>query len=316
MRPTLASVTASLVLLGVAYGGMAGPPQPAATTQPTDNALTDGYWPDQALVNGLLHRWANAAAEAYSLSPQQREQLHTQLRERGAEFLRINRTELQPLLREYLEARASGRVPSAEAASSWARKAIPQLEALRKSVSEGAEEFSKLLDERQRARLQADQARLETRFEGIRDRLWWWEQGSFEPQDWRQLTQPADPKDHAADTQTPPTDELETEMAAWDRYVRLFVKRYNLDDTQRSAAESILTELKDRARAHHHRHRLRIAAMEELIRRPELGGTPAEIEKMIVELYGPIDAMFAELQRRLERIPTRGQRRKAEEKDK
>ena len=320
MRLTPAVLTALLLVLIATGGVIAAFPQPAsqpaAITPPANDASPDGYWPDEAMVSGLLHRWTNAAAEAYSLSPRQREQLRTQLGERWSEFLLDHRAELQPLLREYLEVRVAGCVPPAEAARSWARRALPQFDALRQCVREGAEEFSDLLDEHQRAKFHADQARLESRFEGLHDRLWWWEQGSFTPQDWRQLTEPAGTKERSAESQPSPADELELEMSAWDRYVRLFVTRYGLDATQRLAAESILTELKDRARAHHHRHRLRIAALEELIRRPELLASTAQVEQKLAELYGPIDAMFAELQRRVERIPTRGQRRQAEDKNK
>lgn len=285
---------------------------PSPTTQPAWNSSDGGFWPSEVLVETLLRRWAGAASDIYELSPKQRAELETQLLDRWPTFLNENRGELQPLLNEYLEARLAADAPSARAARRLAHRALPQLEKLSECLAEGNDQFAALLTGVQRKRFEDDRAELAAELERLAARLQAWERNEFQPQQWWELTRPvrAKPRTNEGEPKPPPahTDEFDLEITAWDRFVREFIEKYDLDDAQRRAAESILLELKARARDHYHAHRLRIAAMEELIRYPKAGTTEAEIEAELIQLYGPIDAMFAELGRRLNLIPTEAQK--------
>jgi hypothetical protein len=81
--------------------------------------------------------------------------------------------------------------------------------------------------------------------------------------------------------------------------VRLFIRRYQLDEGQAKTAWSILRELEARAGDYRRGHREEMAKVPEHLRL----GAPE---------YAPIRAMFDELQRRLKPIPTDAQRRRAD----
>ncbi|MFQ5494710.1 MAG: hypothetical protein ACE5EX_04955 [Phycisphaerae bacterium] len=107
----------------------------------------------------------------------------------------------------------------------------------------------------------------------------------------------------------PPTDQIALELEAWSKYVADFIKTNRLDDAQTVAAMSCLRELKQRALTHRDLHRIEIQRLESRI--PRFDGSPdelARIKKQLTELYGPVDAMFTELKRRLDQIPTANQR--------
>ena len=317
-RSIVQSGAALGVLLGLLPASRAAlPTGPGATaaSQPAQATIHEGFWPTEKLIDAVLRRWAGAAAEAYGLNPKQRTQLEAQLLERWPKFLRENRAELQPLLNEYLRARIATEPPSADAVRGWTRDALPQLERLRRFIAEGNDQFAALLTTGQRTRFEADRAELAMKLEALHTRLQAWERGEYDTQEWRDLTRPVQAsRPTSEDTPHPkfdPADEFELEMAAWDRVVRRFIADHELDDAQRTTAESILAELKSRARDHYHSRRVRIAVLEELIRFPKLETTDAEIEAELIQLYGPIDEMFRELQRRLRLIPTEAQTRQA-----
>lgn len=284
----------------------------AATLQPVAG---EGYWPPENMVESLLRRWAAAAAEIYDLTPDQHEKLKTQLLERWPKFLRENRMDLQPLLNEHLQARIAGGSPEAKAMQTWACRALPQLEKFSRCIADGNDEFAALLTERQRSKFEADRSKLNADMESYQARLQSWERGHFQEREWQDMTRHAEPATEPGApkpaSKADPADEFDLEMVAWDQFVRAFIKEHDLDDGQRKAAESILLEMKTKARDHYRACRVRIAVLEELIRHPKLGTTEAEIEAELIQLYGPIDDMFRQLERRLRRIPTQAQKRRA-----
>jgi len=121
-----------------------------------------------------------------------------------------------------------------------------------------------------------------------------------------------------ADSQLPPR--VAEELAAWEKFTADFCDRHQLDRSQRNAADSILRELLTRAHDHVRRNRARIDALEQRIAAgktetaavaKDADAEDADFERNLVELYGPLDRMFAELAERLDKLPTDHQRRQA-----
>ena len=106
---------------------------------------------------------------------------------------------------------------------------------------------------------------------------------------------------------------IDTEMLRWDRFLRQFVQRYVLDDTQTQAAYSIARECKQRALEHRDRYRARLATLEKSVGE-ETEYTPEQSAEFKA-MYGPIDALFAEMKTRIDQIPTTEQVATAEEKE-
>ncbi len=86
----------------------------------------------------------------------------------------------------------------------------------------------------------------------------------------------------------------------WDRYVESFASRYQLDESQRVAARSILRTLKERRDAYRASHRDEFDG----IRGAE---DPEQRRERYEELNEPIERLFDELKDRLMKLPTSAQ---------
>jgi hypothetical protein len=107
-------------------------------------------------------------------------------------------------------------------------------------------------------------------------------------------------------------ERMRVELTSWERYVIQFCDRYEFDRSQRVAADSMLREVTRRAVDHLRRYRNEVAEVEARLADP--GDTsPEEMERQLTRVYGPIDQLFAELDRRLSRLTTRAQRARVQQ---
>jgi len=93
----------------------------------------------------------------------------------------------------------------------------------------------------------------------------------------------------------------------WDRYVEMFIRRFELDASQQSTARSILRDLKEQRDAYQKNHQDAFDAARQIEDRRQ------RYEKYR-ELNEPIDSLYEELQRRLDQIPTAIQKTAAEQR--
>ena len=92
---------------------------------------------------------------------------------------------------------------------------------------------------------------------------------------------------------------------SWDRYLETFSQRYELDESQRVTADSILRTLKEQRNAHRAAHEVDYQALRDVDDR-EQRRTKYE------ELNAPVDKLFEELRERLMKLPTSAQMAAAE----
>lgn len=92
---------------------------------------------------------------------------------------------------------------------------------------------------------------------------------------------------------------LSPRASKWRRYVISFADRHEFSDSQRSAAESILRDVESRAAAFEQTQGQRLR---DVIDTGDEAAAKAGV--------GPLDELFSELKRRLETLPTAGQREK------
>ncbi|MBX3394524.1 MAG: hypothetical protein KF841_04065 [Phycisphaerae bacterium] len=90
---------------------------------------------------------------------------------------------------------------------------------------------------------------------------------------------------------------LTPRASKWRRYVISFANRHEFSDSQRAAAESILRDIEARAAAFEHTQGQRLR---DIIESGDEDAAKAGV--------GPLDELFTELKRRLETLPTAGQR--------
>lgn len=293
--------------------------QPATHEAPAE--WVEGLWPSPRLIRLLLVRATDDIAGRYDITDDQRTALRESIVKRWTPFLTDNRSTIQPVINEFIEMRLGLEPPSPEQMRTWAEKATPVLECLRRQVDQSTNDFRKVLSPAQRTEFELQAMQLGLGMSLAEQKLSRWRSGEFnameiwKPTGRRARTEELDANVEASDTGPTGADmdsgasPIAVELDAWDKHVNEVIRTYRFDDAQRDAARSCLAELKSRAAAHCDRKRKDIARLEERIQEgardaAELG----EIKNKLVELYGPVDEMFAELKRRVDRIPTNAQR--------
>jgi len=96
-------------------------------------------------------------------------------------------------------------------------------------------------------------------------------------------------------------------LSDWEKYVRDFIKRYDLTPSQTNAALSILKELTSRAVQIEKANRDQQAAAERIT-------DAKERRRRLLELSKPVEGLFGELNRRLDGLLTAAQRQKTRRK--
>ena len=290
---------------------------------PRDNG---GLWPTPKLMDLMLARWADQIGEEYELEPEQRTKVREQVGQRWSSFLSENRDAIEPLVTEFLELRMELQPPSKDAVKSWADKATPMYEKFRSQISGTNGDLRQVITPQQRVKFEMDAMQFAVGMQFAEGKLKQWQSGEFDPKDFweppasaredrekrwderrsRRQERRRMREERAAESKPPekPQDQIAVEMDLWDKYVADFTVRYDLDEGQNSTVQSLLVELKERATAHRDRHRTDMERLEERIQKGGDANEQEEVKKQLVELYGPIDGMFAELQRRMQAVPT------------
>ncbi len=331
-----------LPMIAVAVG-LAPPENKNAASAPVavkSQPISEGLWPSPRLMDLMLARWADELADDYELDETQQTKVREAVAKRWGPYFNENRNRIQPLVNEFLEIRLDLEPPSKERLQQWAQKALPMLDSFGDQIGEAKTEFRKILTPAQRVEFELRSLQFGAGMKVARQRLIQLESGEFDPETIREFWQPTamerkrrrterealavgppadkgkdpDAPDESKDAEAsadakPASDQIAEDLKRWDRYVAEFVRIYGLDDGQRNAVTSCLMELKQRALDHRDRRREDITRLEERI----AAGTYSDEElagakKQLTELYGPIDEMFLELQRRIKSVPTAKQR--------
>jgi hypothetical protein len=292
-------------------------------------AQLDGLWPSEKQTVQFLRRWATDIGHRHELNEAQKVKVEEAVVKRWSTFLDNNRSQIQPLVNEFIELRMAVEPPPKQRVQDWAKRATPVFEQFRGQLEQGKAEVREILDPLQRAKFDVEAMAYGAIMTSTEQRLKKWESGEFDAREFWQPTrsqrremrqerdlQRADRKAGAAGAKPDQRerDQIELELEVWDQYVEQFIRLYDLDEAQRTTALSCLSELKQRAMAHRDHRKEDIAKLEKRIK--EHTGSEedlAEIKKQLAELYGPIDDMFGELKRRLESIPTAEQSAKVTE---
>ncbi len=321
---------------------------PAPATQPAGVR----YALHPLAVKLLAAHWSDMAAQEYNLDARQKQAFRRQITESWTNFIDDNRSQIEPLLGEFERARHADTPPSAEQVAHWAARALPLFEKARGELGDGQAGLREILTPRQRLLFDARTARSAASMLKYQRTLKRWSTGSFRDDEWWQpadtnglaeesaasasegqrrpepvLERQASPAHQAAPTARQPApaesfgpdipQRIGEELTAWEQYVAAFCDHYELDRSQRNTADSILREMIARAVDHIHLHRDEVAKLERMIsgtdpqaaRNADQDDVNAEIER----LYGPIDQMFAELQQRIQLLPTAAQRARADQ---
>ncbi|MCK4341093.1 MAG: hypothetical protein KAY37_05140 [Phycisphaerae bacterium] len=303
-------------------------------------------WQVRERFDALAARYA----DRYLLDEEQ-EQVYREMVERESIGLFVRHaSQLLPDVLEAVQTRLAREPITAEQVERWSKEMAPVFMDMRDRIDVMTAELMENLDPEQQELFLVDLEALNHRLDRLDEMgAAWWE-GDWKPEDWGmdrdpiQLgerrpdrtdktepgysgedaesgapasngvskplrTYPPPPGDVAVSTQ--PTSRPAEELEAWAKYVRDFIRRYGLNDDQQRRAWTIYDNARQRRTFHQRRydrkierHQHHAAAMEDEKLRQRL----TEIE----ESWSSTRKMIFEgMKRRLERLPTRRQRRAA-----
>lgn len=274
-------------------------------------------------VDSMIRQAADNVARRYNLNQQQTEFTRQMMRDRVTKFLENNEEAIWPLIRDLARQQLTGQSfdPNNPDALATAKRigdtAIPIVEKARQAIYEANEEWGGILSKEQKQLHEYDLREMKGQFEEIRQNFENYKEGKpapglpmFPTQNKKadEPSRPARPSEGLISEQRRPEHQ-------WDRYVRNFVHKYDLDDAQKESANSILRELKQRAADHRTKKAKNFEAVkkrfDEAVAKGDLKKRMAA-KREEVALTKPIKSMFEELKRRVNKIPTSGQRKKAE----
>lgn len=335
-KPLALAQSAELPATGNPISGQSDNPSEAAESDASPRS--GGMWPTPKLMNLMLTRWADQIGEEYELEPEQRTRVQEQVSARWSSFLQENRDSIEPLVTEFLELRMEMAPPDKDTVQQWAQRAMPMYEQFRKQVTGTNGDLRQVLTPKQRIKFEIDAMQFAVGLQYAESQLSKWKSGEFDPKDFWEPPPSAredrtkrwderrarrqeqrrlrEEREAEAKALAPPEDQIAVEMDLWDKYVAEFIARYDLDSGQKTTVQSLLTEMKQRATAHRDRNSAEILQLEARIQAGGDAPQQEEVKKKLVELYGPIDEMFAELQRRMQAVPTKEQIARVETQEK
>ncbi len=263
-------------------------------------------------VRKRIDTLGTAIRDRYQLNDQQYGRLQTQFYREMGIFMFRNAGTILRQTQEAVEARMSGQAFTPEQVARWTRESDNLLQEARRHFERIIEQQKRSFNPRQRAILERDMESYRRRMAAVNELRQQWKQGEWRPEDWGMENDPIqqglaqagapDSTSQPAKAEKPqpqqPTLYSAQDETTWERYVRLFIARFQLDDAQANAAWSILREVQGRADDYRRLHRDELAA----VSATDAATSPA---------YEPIRQLFAELQTRLDRIPTTAQRQRA-----
>jgi len=232
-------------------------------------------------------------ADRYDLDGSQRRELRTVVtRDVWAMFFRHAHAVLQ-VGKELVETRVSGQPFGRDQVARWSKLMRPVVGEIRRTLDGWAAGLEGELGPEQQLLLKHDVAAYRRRLTDSDKLMRKWAKGQWQPKEWGLEKDPLHGGAPVEVTSAPVKRSLAKPAAstviaadAWDRYVRKFISRYGLDESQQVTGWSILAEIRARAAARD-------------------AGTEAKVDQAFSEM------LFGELKKRLEMIPTASQRSEA-----
>lgn len=113
----------------------------------------------------------------------------------------------------------------------------------------------------------------------------------------------SDPRAQRSDGRRQPQGRpvVEDPAGPWERYMRDFIRRYQLDASQQATAQSVLRSAQETRTAYEQSRRADFQAAEQI-------SDPGERKQRLQQLNEPVVQMFGQLKSRLDQIPTAAQR--------
>lgn len=284
---------------------------PTAKTHPNDPML----WDAEKMMDDAVDQ----ISARYKLTDQQKEYTRLFLRKRVREFLDQYETDVRELLQEQIDIRLGKKSGDKDAMSKWATRAAPIYEAAKNAIMDGNHEWGEILDASQKEIHNKDLGLMERNFASVTKTLKDYEEGrgpAIGPRGANLANGGVGPN-----PQTFTRTEIEDQ---WIAYVERFISAYKLDDAKKIAArEKIHKDQLEKAKQYREANKDKFRKIEDERKLITVEMTAdermkriRELDKRKKELEIPIRAMFVDMCRRLDALPSSKQQSEVSEVNK
>lgn len=334
-RRVLIALLAGLVG-GAAYGQVFVPPD-AEEQEEQDKPLFSINVTPTLMENMIGQMVERQLTPTYQFDEYQAEQTRRLIQERVGGWLRENGDKIEPLVNTYMEAVTSRTPPTPEEVAEWATQMQAVKDDFMVVLDDMTTEMRTYLTEDQIVVMEGELAAINVASGFLDQRLGAWSEGHFNPEtDWpqgrrfREAQRERDKVAHEAITEArqeaiqvagdDPTrvGRVATKQQTqdkWAKYVEAFIEKYQLNAQQIQLAQRLLSN------AQRHRDNWLLQRAQQFDRVEQgLAAADTDEEKaqylaQYEKLVAPINNQETSLKQKLESIPTRAQRRAAQERE-
>jgi hypothetical protein len=317
---------------------------PRATKIPTE-----GFWPTKLMMERIFERVADEMASNYEMDDDQRDQTAALFKGRLMRFLEKNRPEIQSLMNEFFEVQLHNEAPTPEAVAGWSQRVLPLLDDLKVVVEDVTDDMREYFTDDQVTKLEGELAAFQTGLTIASGKLGTWAAGQYDPErEWfapgpgrekrereeaermdaamKEAKERAEAESRAAlDASSssvriadipvsggPQPASVPSVKDEWTLYTEDFIRRYELEPEQEQRARSYLRS------AQFERDRYLQKKSDEIERVTQAAidaGSDEAREKAKDDadrLQAPVERIFQQLRDKLNTLPTRAQRARAE----
>ena len=281
---------------------------------------------------GRFDKFIQTMGKRYRLDEKQEKRLRSLMAWESMSFFMKHAPHMIEQGREVLETRGRAEPFTPEQVARWSKNGRPMLLDWQERLSSISESMLPHLRPDQVKTIRQDLQSWDGRVSELSDKMKHWEQGEWSPEDWGLDADPIHAQaragsrpDRPAPQQPPlaagkappkpqdgkpdPLFQVAQNETEWERYVRQFIGRYKLDNSQSTTALSILDQLRDRAVQMREGRADTLARLDELILGTKDAGRKAGYVKDRADVLSPIRTLFDELKSRLDNLLTDAQRK-------
>lgn len=306
----------------------------------------DSLWPTPRQIELLTERIMEEHCLRYGFDQQQRKLFRERFAKIIPAFMEKHRKTMEPVVMDVLVQHVSGEIPKAEQMAEWSQKALPVLEEGLREWDAVYQSMQPHLRRDQRKRWGGDHWMFKMGVKLAEAKLRSYARGRFDPAEWHTPTpgphQRSDEilsqaKDAGMSTTPPPSllggiigsigasrapgpmtgspgraksvppSEAYVPLDRWQGYTQQFIKRHQLDEGQKTAAMSILKEMRTRAKKYGDGRAAERARLKKLHGKAS-GADRAAAKAELDALEGPLRELFEEFRTRLNELLTESQR--------
>jgi len=340
-----------ILVLVVSSGGVAVVAQPPLPRPEDGEAdVREGLFFTDRIIDRAINRVTEDLAEHYGLDEDQLYNTRAIVKERFPRFFQENRAQLIRIANRWMEVMLADEPPTPEEVAEWAQLVTPLLGQFAGLVEETAQDMRSFMTDEQQVKLDGELAMFRVGLDYANRRLQVWANGGydweaewprsekFREKEWeraRELEREQrraraeamglDPNsvdggsagDGGVTRENPPTHPTSQPDRTddWAAYVENFIRRYKLDETQKTAAYKLLRRAQEDRERYLRRKLADIEAVEKRLREAKTDEERARAKADYERLNEPLDCYFRRLKDGLETLPTRRQRAEAAKAD-